>query len=268
VVASAAALVGCAAPGSGSSSESTGPELPPAGAAFDYQLGGAYPPPDGVEVVARDRTVTPAGVGYDICYVNGFQTQPDASADWLADHPELLVHVDGEPLADPGWPDEYLLDASNDAKRTEIAGIVGPWIEGCARDGYDAVEIDNLDSFTRSAGAFGLEAATALASEYVRLAHDAGLAIGQKNAAEHAERMHSAGFDFAVTESCMVYDECAAYTDIYDVVLDVEYTDELGEDGFAGACGRGPSDRPSSMILRDPLLIPAGDPDHTYTRCG
>lgn len=246
-----------------------GPELPPAGAAFDYQLGGDYPPPDGVEVVARDRTAAPAGAGYDICYVNGFQTQPDASAEWRAEHPELLVHLDGEPLADPDWPDEYLFDASTDAKRAEILGIVGPWIEDCAREGYDAVEIDNLDSFTRSGGAFDVEAATALAREYARVAHDVGLAIGQKNAAEHAVRMRSAGFDFAVTESCLVYDECSAYTDVYDVVLDIEYTDELGEDAFADACDRlDEGDRPSSMILRDPLLLPAGEPEHVYASCG
>ena len=32
----------------------------------------------------------------------------------------------------------------------KLAGIVGRWIAGCADDGFDAVELDNLDSFTRS----------------------------------------------------------------------------------------------------------------------
>jgi hypothetical protein len=32
---------------------------PPPGAGFDYQLGGDYAPPDGVEVVSRDHTDDP-----------------------------------------------------------------------------------------------------------------------------------------------------------------------------------------------------------------
>jgi hypothetical protein len=262
-VALVVSVSGCSAPIAHGDAAAVAP--PPAGAAFDYQLGGAYPPPDGVRIVARDRTAAPADAGYDICYVNGFQTQPDASDEWLGERSELLVHRDGEPLADPDWPDEYLFDASTAAKRSAIVARVGPWIEGCADDGYDAVEIDNLDSFTRSEGAFGVDEAVALAGAYVEIAHAAGLAIGQKNAAEHADRMHDLGFDFAVTESCLVYDECVAYTDVYDVVLDIEYTDELAAAAFTTACDS--PDRPSSLILRDPLLLPAGHPDHTYTRC-
>ncbi len=33
---------------------------PTANAVFDYQLGGAYPPPDKVRAVSRDRTAKPA----------------------------------------------------------------------------------------------------------------------------------------------------------------------------------------------------------------
>ena len=82
----------------------SGADLWPAGAGFDYQLGGASPVPDGVTVVARDSTDEPAGAGFDICYVNGFQTQPGAV--W----PESLVLHDasGGLLVDPGWPDEHL----------------------------------------------------------------------------------------------------------------------------------------------------------------
>src|SRR3546814_6194319 len=63
---------------------SASPELPPDGAAFDYQLGGAYPPPDGVEIVVRDRTAGPLEDAYSICYVNGFQTQPGEQDLWPA----------------------------------------------------------------------------------------------------------------------------------------------------------------------------------------
>ena len=52
---------------------------PPANAKFDYQIGGDYPPPDGVAVVSRDWFEgSPIGEpGYSICYVNAFQTQSD-----------------------------------------------------------------------------------------------------------------------------------------------------------------------------------------------
>ncbi|GAB1513354.1 hypothetical protein [Actinophytocola sp. KF-1] len=35
--------------------------LPPPHALWDYQIGGAYTPPDGVRVVARDHGAEPAG---------------------------------------------------------------------------------------------------------------------------------------------------------------------------------------------------------------
>ena len=37
------------------------------------------------------------------------------------------------------------LDTRTDAKRRQLARIVGRWIDGCAADGFDAVEFDNLD---------------------------------------------------------------------------------------------------------------------------
>ncbi|MCP3427104.1 endo alpha-1,4 polygalactosaminidase [Rothia sp. AR01] len=242
------------------------PTAPPAGAAFDYQLGGPYDPPGGATTVVRDRTAPPAGRGYDVCYVNGFQTQPGESSRWLEERPDLVLRDrDGEPLADPGWPDEYLLDTSTAGKRERIADVVGPWIEGCARDGYDAVEVDNLDSHLRSEGALTAEDNEALAALLVEAAHRSGLAIAQKNAVEQSARLRALGFDFAITESCRAFDECDAAADAYPVVLDVEYTDELGRDGFTSACeGSGPA---VPTILRDPELLLAGRSGHVYESC-
>ena len=248
--------------------------LPNAGARFDYQLGGPYPPPDGASIIVRDRLADPAGNGYDVCYVNGFQTQPDESAEFALQHPELVLHVPGslssskgrgEPLVDPGWPDEYLLDASTEAKRTALAGIVGRWIRGCRDAGYAAVEIDNLDSFTRSEGLLTEKDNLALAAEYARIAHDAGLAIAQKNTAESAEHLAELGYDFAVTESCRHFDECGAYASVYDVVLDIEYADELGVDGFVEACTEPVPG--VTMILRDHDLRMPGEDGYLHQAC-
>lgn len=259
VVATVAVLgaVGCAA--------ASEVRLPDPAAGFDYQLGGPYAPPPGATTIARDRTAEPAGAGYDICYVNGFQTQPDASKRLAAEHPELLVQHGGGPLADPGWPDEFLFDTSSAAKRRALSDLVGAWIVGCADAGYDAVEIDNLDSYTRSEGALQRDDNLALAAEYARIAHDSGLAIGQKNTADQSKRLRGLGYDFAVTESCAEFDECGAYTAVYDVVLDIEYTDEIGEAGFDDACAS--ADRPPTMILRDHDLTTPGSADYTYRSC-
>ena len=52
------------------------PALPSA-SDWDYQLGGDRPVPDHVGIVVRDRTSEPLAGVYNICYVNGFQTQPE-----------------------------------------------------------------------------------------------------------------------------------------------------------------------------------------------
>lgn len=239
--------------------------LPEAGARFDYQLGGASPVPDGVTVVARDSTDdAPEGV-YGICYVNGFQTQP--GVDW----PEDLLVRDGAGgvLVDPGWPDEHLFDLSTSTTRETVADRLGETIRGCATAGYQAVEFDNLDSWTRSQGAFGEDDAVAFATLLVERAHRAGLAAAQKNTAELGTRgRDEIGFDFAVTEECDRFDECAAYSDVYGgLVFDIEYADDL-RDTLAAACERAAaSDPPLSMIVRDRDLVPSGDPAYVFESC-
>lgn len=54
--------------------------LPPPGGAFDYQLGGGYQPTPATRIMTRDRSDRPAAGLYNICYVNGFQTQPQETA--------------------------------------------------------------------------------------------------------------------------------------------------------------------------------------------
>lgn len=201
---------------------------PPWGLHVDYQLGGAYPPGDGVTGVVRDRTATPATGLWSACYVNALQTQPGVD-----EVPEdLLLHdASGDRVEDPDWPGEYLLDVSTGAQRERVADLVGDWFDGCAAAGFDAVEPDNLDSWTRSRGLLDRTDAEAVARLLVERAHGAGLLIAQKNAAELDGA--ALGFDYAVTEQCQVFDECDGYTDAYgDRVIEIEYTD----DAFDAAC--------------------------------
>jgi hypothetical protein len=265
------ALAGCAAqpavapigttPAAGPSDVTVGPMFP-AGAIVDYQLGGAYPPPAGVTVVERDNEDEPADGLYTICYINGFQTQP--GAEWPAD---LLVHsADGSQLVDPNWPNEHILDLSTAEKRERIAELQYPVIDGCAAHGFAAVEFDNLDSYSRSNGAFALDDAVAFAKLIVAHAHAAGLPAGQKNTGELGVRgRDEIGFDFLVAEDCDVFEECADYTDVYgDRVIDIEYTDGIRRP-FADVCADLAT--PASTILRDRGLSAAGEPGYVYEHC-
>lgn len=239
--------------GKGDDGEARRMELPPAGAAFDYQLGGDGPLPEGVTVVARDwQGGTPAGGAvYDICYVNAFQSQPDV--EWPAE-----VVSDAE---DPEWPGEFAIDLSTPGNRGLAAAAVERMIEQCAAQSFDAVEFDNLDTFTRFPQlGFGRAEAVEYATTLVGLAHVRGLAAGQKNSVELLGQ--PIGFDFAVVEQCGEYDECEAFADAFgSLVFAIEYTDE----GLAAACASLGDD--ASVIRRDLGLSPLGAEDHVYETC-
>lgn len=244
--------------------------LPPVSGRFDYQLGAAYEPDGGLDVVVRDATAEPAAGAYNVCYVNGFQTQPGEADLWLDGNEDLLLHDSaGNLVIDPDWPDEYVLDPSTPEKRDRILGVLGPVLTGCADAGFDAAEIDNLDTWTRftdpGTGLIEQDDALALAASYISLAHEAGLAIGQKNAAEATTQGRELGFDFAVTEECAAYSECGAYTGVYgEHVLQIEYTDNLPE-SFDVVCDG--ADRAPLTILRDRDLVGPDDGAYAYEQC-
>jgi hypothetical protein len=222
--------------------------LPP-GTDLDYQLGGAAPVPDHVGIVVRDRTDAPLPDRYNVCYVNGFQTQRSERRFWRH-HAGLLLHHDGELVVDESWG-EWLLDIRTGPKRTRLARIVGRWTASCAADGFDAVEFDNLDSFTRSGGLLTHRQAARYARLLVRTAHEEGLAAGQKNLAGWDGRV--AGYDFAVSEECGRFDECSAYVEDYgDQVLAIEYRHR----DFQATCGAYGDLLP--VVLRDRDLSPEG----------
>jgi len=242
-------------------------QLPPTPAVLDYQLGAAYTPPSGVTLVTRDSTATPAPGIYNICYVNGFQTQPEEKDLWLKDRKDLLLKDSGgNPVIDPDWPDEFILDTSTATKRTRLADITGTVIQRCSQKGFKAVEIDNLDSYSRSRGKLTASNNLAYATLLATKAHALGLAIGQKNSAEESARARNeVGFDFAFSEECHAYDECSMYSDVYGThVMDVEYTDNL-RGTFTNVC-RDPQ-TPKTTTLRDRYLVGPGNSAYRYQHC-
>ena len=222
----------------------------PTGTDVDYQLGGASTAPSHVGIVVRDREEAPQTGRFNVCYVNGFQTQAHEKGFWLKRPNLLLRDEDGRVVEDEAWG-EWLLDLRTKEKRKRIARIVSRWTKGCAQDGFDAVEYDNLDSFTRSHRLLKRKHALAYARLLTRGAHKQGLAAGQKNLAGFDG--HKVGYDFAVSEECGHYDECDAYVDDFgDQVLMIEYV----LDDFDATCAQFGDTH--AVVLRDRDLSPEG----------
>jgi hypothetical protein len=166
----------------------------------------------------------------------------------------------GQPVIDVEW-NEMLIDVGSTEKRAELAVVVGEWIAGCKQAGFDAIEIDNLDSFTRSQGLLTEGDAVAAMRAMADAAHGSGLPIAQKNSAELVPRKGELGTDFVVAEECNEFDECQTYRDAYgDHVIVIEYT----RTAFDAGCAAFPT---LSIVLRDRDLVPAGDAAYVYDDC-
>lgn len=273
VLAAVLGTAGCAAAGTSSAAaERSGTgnaayaNLPTSGRP-DYQLGGSYTPPSGVTIVERDSTARPAAGKYSICYVNGFQTQPEDASSWTRSSPSAILRDrGGKPVSDPGWPDEMLLDTRTAAKRALITTVLAKTVARCGDRGFDAVEFDNLDSWTRSGGRLTRAGNLALAKSLVAEGHRHGLAVGQKNTPQlGASGREQTGFDFVVAEECVQYQECSAYTKAYGKrVIDVEYADTTKR-SWSSICAQ--RDRPAMTILRDRELVTPSDDGYVFRHC-
>jgi hypothetical protein len=247
---------------------------PPANAQFDYQIGGDYPLPAGVSVVSRDwYSGRPApDPTYNVCYVNAFQTQsdeggvdrPDEQHNWPQD---LVLTELGD---DPNWGGEYLIDIRNATKRRQAADWVEQMIRGCDRRGFDAVEYDNLDSWTRFDGTpladdvpFEKPDALAYAKLLAKRAHALGLAVAQKNTADITPAQSAeVSFDFAIAEECSRYDECNRYRHVYgNRVIEIEYRRQDFDEGCDTVGDK------ISVVLRDRLVTTPGSPHYVYDAC-
>ncbi len=216
----------------------------------DYQLGGNKALPAHVGIVVRDREAKASKRAYSVCYVNAFQTQPGERRFWRTKAWGLVLKKDGKPVVDSAWG-EWLLDIRTPAKRRKLARIIGGWVQGCADDGYEAVEYDNLDSFSRSRGLLKPRHTKHYARRLVSVAHDAGLAAAQKNRAGWDGTV--VGYDVAIAEECGRWKECGSYRSHYgNRVLVVEYRKK----DFRYACRTWGSRLP--IVLRDKALSPTG----------
>lgn len=238
---------------------------PPAGAGFDYQIGGSYETAAGAAIVDRDWHESPDPTRYSICYVNAFQAQPEDLRWWRRRHGALLLSRRGRLVMDTAW-NEALLDTSTARKRRRLVQIQSRAVRTCAARGYQAVEFDNLDSYSRSRRALSIKANLTFAAMLTKVAHRYGLAVAQKNAVELGSRgKRFAHFDFAIAEECQRYDECDAYESVYGTsFIEVEYSDSDSA-LFARACAlRGSR---ISVVRRDRDLSQPGSVEYVNQRC-
>nr|CEL14106.1 DNA for SgaA, complete cds [Kibdelosporangium sp. MJ126-NF4]CTQ88473.1 DNA for SgaA, complete cds [Kibdelosporangium sp. MJ126-NF4] len=257
-------------------------KLPPAGGQFDYQIGGPYDPDGTVKIVSRDRTAPPADVEYNICYINAMQTQPDeennpnpelvgTTAWYLKYHNDLVLKgKDGKPVMDGEWG-EAVLDIRTAAKQKALLEVQKPWIDGCKASKYDAIEPDNLESYSHSEGAFPFARNREYMVEFVKYARGLGLAVAQKNTVEEygADGKNVVGFSFAIAEQCGTYEECPAYREVYgNLYYEIEYfedPDDMEGVGFTRECeDHGTT---TSIIRRDKMVTPRGHDDYKYVLC-
>ena len=252
---------GDSAPAADGSGTTNTPTLPPLNGKLDYQLGGAYTPPAGVQIISRDRNAPAAAGLYNICYVNGFQIQPDEAAMWMAQHSDLILRDgQGAPVIDTVW-NEMLIDTSTSTKRAAVLAVEAPWLTGCKQAGFDAVEIDNLDSYARSQNLLTQDDNVAMLGAIASFVHGEGLALAQKNATELVPRKAELGADFVVSEECDRYAECDLYRNGYgDHVLVIEYRRQ----DFTTGCTSYPQ---LSIVLRDLNLVTPTNSGYVYDGC-
>lgn len=153
-----------------------------------------------------------------ICYFSAGSWE-----DWRPDRDAFPSDALGLTLA--GFDDERWLDV----RRADVRDAIARRLDRAVDHGCDAVDPDNVEGFLADTG-FDLTAADQLAFNrwLAGEAHARGLAIGLKNDLAQVSELAS-DFDFAVNESCLVWDECELLRPFIEqgkAVLHIEYADE------------------------------------------
>ncbi len=256
-------------------SDATGWWRPSAGIAWDVQFAidpeaELVPPPGPISAIDLDGGETlPATVDAlhqrgirALCYVNAGaweEWRPDAG-----DYPDAIIG-----RAYPDWPGERFVDIR---ALTVLGPILEVRLDRCAALGFDAIELDNIDTMHAETGFMLTENDQLVFNRWLAgEAHDRGLAIFQKNIPELAADLVDT-YDGAVTEDCAAdgwCDDMAPYPDANKPVLAIEYSDVTDPGEFAAMC----ADRALgqlSLILKnrdlDASRVACDDPPVQATR--
>jgi len=203
---------------------------PPVDASWQWQLTGALDTSYEVDVYDIDLFDSPESAIAElhsdgrrvVCYFSA-----GSSENWRNDFDQFTADVQGEAL--DGWEGERWLDI----RASSVVDIMIKRLDLAAGKGCDGVEPDNVQGHANDTG-FDLTIDDQLAynSALASAAHDRGLAIGLKNAAELIPPL-VAKFDFSVNEECHEFAECDPYRAFVDAgkpVFNAEYADQFVDD--------------------------------------
>ncbi|MFV0253728.1 MAG: endo alpha-1,4 polygalactosaminidase [Beutenbergiaceae bacterium] len=140
--------------------------------------------------------------------------------DWRTDADQFPPEVLGQPLAQ--WEGEEWLDI----RAPQVLDVLADRLDLAATKGCDGVEPDNVDGYIQPTG-FDLTEQDQLT--FIRWlaqqAHSRGLAVALKNVPDLVPELVD-DFDLSITEQCVQFDECAAFTPFVaqnKPVLNTEY---------------------------------------------
>ncbi|MBB5648911.1 endo alpha-1,4 polygalactosaminidase [Pedobacter cryoconitis] len=133
----------------------------------------------------------------------------------------------------PEWPKERWLDIR---QREKLRPWLNSRIDRILSKGFDAIEPDNLDSYSNETGFDISINDTKLYCDFlIKLAHDKGLGIGQKNVPELSAE-YSKKFDWVLTEDAFDQkweNDVKPYITQNKPVFAVEYTDQTSQSTFS-----------------------------------
>jgi hypothetical protein len=157
---------------------------------------------DGENSTAADVAAIHATGAAAVCYVDVGTLEHGRS-----DFNQFPSSVVGPVVS--GWPNEnwLLVTAANQSIILPI--MKTRFVNWCQAKGFDAIEPDNIDSYTNSPG-FPTTAADQLAYDewLAQTAHSLGLAVFQKNDLDQIATLLPY-FDGLLDEECNKYSECA-----------------------------------------------------------
>jgi len=188
-----------------------------------------------------------------VCYL-----QTGAWESYRADADAYPASVLGNAV--DGYPQERWVDIR---QIDVLAPIIAARLDAAAAKGCDGIEPDLDDSYTADTG-FPLTMADQIAynTAMIGLAHDRSMSMGLKNGPAIAEQLAPVA-DWALTESCNLYDECggyAAFVALGKAVFDAEYTAEgMTLDAFC------PADAAAGL---DGILKESSETLHAYPWAG
>lgn len=156
-----------------------------------------------------------------VCYISAGSYE-----DWRPDIDRFQPEDLGK---DMSWPGETWLDI----RRDNVRAIMSDRVALAASKGCDAIDFDNIDGYVNDTGLTLTKADQIDYAKYLSaITHEQGMAVGQKNVPQLVPDLEPY-FEFALSESCMTYNECDYFSPFIDnnkAVFLIQYEDKYKTD--------------------------------------